>query len=387
LNNALEEIHSELLPADKVCVINDLKSNVGPTMMVGDGMNDAPALATADVGISMGVSGSAVATETSHITLMSNDIRRIPQAIRLARRTHRIVLINIIFSIVTKAAILGLALAGHPLLWAAVLADVGTCLLVIFNSMVLLREKDNKVKKKKCCGSSKRKFNCKSEKSCAKPNCCNSETPAEHCHSHTHSHSHLHNHSPNCDEGKVKKEHSHSHTHSHSHNHSPNCNEGKVKKEHDQCFISCHDHGHAAETKPKPFHLNCCDEPAKVEGNTCQEQCQSNSPSYSHSHLYTHSEHHSHHRKEETKEKGNPCQGAPATCHDEIKKIVPERRGGTSLEGCRCGGAGSSRLEALEMRNGGCCSKSYREEVARREGHGNGCCENGMVILPEIIME
>uniref|UniRef100_A0A0D9V8V9 P-type ATPase A domain-containing protein n=1 Tax=Leersia perrieri TaxID=77586 RepID=A0A0D9V8V9_9ORYZ len=89
LGNILSEVHSELLPEDKVRIVGELKERYGPTLMVGDGMNDAPALAKADVGVSMGVSGSAVATETSHITLMSNDIRRIPKAVRLAKRTHR----------------------------------------------------------------------------------------------------------------------------------------------------------------------------------------------------------------------------------------------------------------------------------------------------------
>ncbi|XP_058068305.1 cadmium/zinc-transporting ATPase HMA3 isoform X2 [Magnolia sinica] len=138
LNHAIGAVHAELLPEEKVKIIKELK-NDGPTAMVGDGMNDAPALATADIGISMGISGSTVATETGHITLMSNDIRKIPQSILLARITRRKIIENVGLSIFTKIAILVLAFMGHPLLWAAVLADVGTCLLVIFNSMLLLR--------------------------------------------------------------------------------------------------------------------------------------------------------------------------------------------------------------------------------------------------------
>lgn len=148
LGNVLDVVHGELLPEDKSRIIQEFKKE-GPTAMVGDGVNDAPALATADIGISMGISGSALATQTGGIILMSNDIRRIPQAIKLARRAQRKVVQNVFLSIVLKAAILALAFAGHPLIWAAVLVDVGTCLLVILNSMLLLREK-KKPGVKKC---------------------------------------------------------------------------------------------------------------------------------------------------------------------------------------------------------------------------------------------
>ncbi|XP_019454574.1 PREDICTED: putative cadmium/zinc-transporting ATPase HMA4 isoform X5 [Lupinus angustifolius] len=139
LEQALELIHAELLPEDKVKIISEFKKE-GLTAMVGDGVNDAPALATADIGISMGISGSALASETGNIILMSNDIRKIPEAIKLARKSHRKVLENIVLSITTKVAIIGLAIGGYPIVWAAVLADVGTCLLVILNSMLLLRK-------------------------------------------------------------------------------------------------------------------------------------------------------------------------------------------------------------------------------------------------------
>lgn len=137
LGNAVEAIHAELLPDEKAELIRQFKKE-GPTAMIGDGINDAPALATADVGFSMGISGSALATESGHVILMSNDLQKIPKAVRLARKAQTKVIQNVILSITTKAAIVALAIAGHPLVWAAVLADVGTCLLVIFNSMLLL---------------------------------------------------------------------------------------------------------------------------------------------------------------------------------------------------------------------------------------------------------
>ncbi|WOK94385.1 inactive cadmium/zinc-transporting ATPase HMA3 isoform X1 [Canna indica] len=179
LDEGIEEVHAELLPEDKVKLIGNLKNREGSTAMVGDGMNDAPALAMADVGISMGVSGSAVATETSHITLMSNDIRKIPKAISLARKTRSKIIVNIIFSVTIKAAILAIAFAGHPLLWAAVLADVGTCLLVILNSMMLLQTR--KPTEKKCCISSHKSV---IENAEARSPSVLQNTAERHCHSH-----------------------------------------------------------------------------------------------------------------------------------------------------------------------------------------------------------
>ncbi|GMP36667.1 hypothetical protein CsSME_00008721 [Camellia sinensis var. sinensis] len=175
LEGALEVVHSELLPQDKSRIIKQFQKEA-PTAMVGDGLNDAPALAAADIGISMGISGSALATETGNVILMSNDIQKIPKIIRLARRTRRTIIMNVILSILTKAAILALAFAGHPLVWAAVLADVGTCLAVIFNSMLLLRGRQKHIVTKKCCKSSHNRTQTTSKP----PSCCSQKDAPSH---------------------------------------------------------------------------------------------------------------------------------------------------------------------------------------------------------------
>ncbi|CAA2938169.1 cadmium zinc-transporting ATPase HMA3-like isoform X2 [Olea europaea subsp. europaea] len=170
LGGALEVVHAELLPEDKAKIIIELQKE-GLTAMIGDGVNDAPALATANIGISMGVSGSALATETGHIVLMSNDITRIPKAVHIARKVLRKIIENVIIAITTKAAILGLAIAGHPLVWAAVLTDVGTCLLVLFNSMLLLQKTRHE---KKCSQTHVHKHKCMTTSDCShshKPSC------------------------------------------------------------------------------------------------------------------------------------------------------------------------------------------------------------------------
>lgn len=199
LGNALNVVHSELLPEDKAKIINQFKQE-GKTAMIGDGINDAPALATADIGISMGISGSALATETGQVILMSNDIRRVPEAIRLARKAHWKVIENIIASIATKAGIIALALCGHPLVWAAVLADVGTCLIVILNSMLLLHgththrgkcsrssssSSDTHKHVKQCCNSSGKHFKSSAPRQTRKHGgkCCQSSAEL-----HTHKH-------------------------------------------------------------------------------------------------------------------------------------------------------------------------------------------------------
>ncbi len=140
LGMAEDAVRAPLLPQDKLDAIAAMSEAQGPVAMIGDGVNDAPALARADIAIAMGAAGSATALETADIALMQDDLRKLPELIGLSERVATVLKQNIVVALGLKAIVAALTLAGIGSLWLAVLADAGASLLVVLNGLRLLRE-------------------------------------------------------------------------------------------------------------------------------------------------------------------------------------------------------------------------------------------------------
>ena len=135
----IDEVRGDLLPDDKLQAIQALQTRYGATGMGGDGINDAPALAQADIGFAMGGTGTDIAMEAADVLIMNDDLGRIAQTIEISRRTHRVLWQNISLALGIKAIFLMLAVVGSATLWMAVVADMGASLLVVGNGLRLLR--------------------------------------------------------------------------------------------------------------------------------------------------------------------------------------------------------------------------------------------------------
>jgi Cd2+/Zn2+-exporting ATPase len=140
----LDEAYCELLPGDKVARVDTMRTAKPGLIYVGDGINDAPVLSLADVGVAMGALGSDAAIEAADVVLMEDRLSKLPQVIQISRRTMRIVRQNIIFALGVKGLALLLGAFGYANMWGAIFADVGVMVLAILNAMRTMHVKKRK---------------------------------------------------------------------------------------------------------------------------------------------------------------------------------------------------------------------------------------------------
>ena len=137
----ISEVHTKLLPQEKLTALRSIRDAHGATMFVGDGINDAPVLSGADVGAAMG-SGADAAIEAADVVFLTSQVSAIPQALSIARQTQRIAMQNVVFALAVKAAVMILGLLGLASMWAAVFADSGVAMLCVLNSIRMLYRKN-----------------------------------------------------------------------------------------------------------------------------------------------------------------------------------------------------------------------------------------------------